>query len=52
VHERNRQTDKHDYYGNTALCSIVHCAVNRPTLPKMKVHFQSETETKTKIARN
>jgi len=26
-HERNRQTDKQDYYGNTALC-IVHRAGN------------------------
>jgi len=24
VHERNRQTVRQDYYGNTAICTIVH----------------------------
>jgi len=27
THERNRQTDRQDYYGNTALCIIVHRGV-------------------------
>jgi len=26
-HERNRRTDRQDYCGNTALYTIVHCAV-------------------------
>jgi len=26
VHERNRQIDKQDYYGNTAICNKVHRA--------------------------
>ena len=28
-HERNRQTDSWNYYGSTALCTIVHRAVKK-----------------------
>ena len=32
-HERNRQTDRQDYYGSTVLCTIAHRAVKWKSAP-------------------